>query len=315
MLDAALDDHRISDPGRLRKYLLRIFVVLLLAVLAMLGYTDLAEMHLREEIRSAERDPATGVIVGTEALTLPGTGRRACLLIHGWIGSRIDFNDLGLRLNEKGLTVRMLRLPGHGTTPRELEKVAADELVRAAEAEFLDLKRSHEEVALVGFSMGGSLATIVASRHPADRLVLVAPFYAVTYKWYYLLTPEMWNRILSPIVTYVIKADDFIRVNRAEAKKYIFTYKTVPTRSVSVLCELGRRARARELLGRIACPVLMAVAQGDMAASPAAMEEAFGLLASGERELFRCGRSNHHILWDHDGEAAAERIVEFLVAE
>jgi carboxylesterase len=304
-----------SALARLRTLLFRLLVAVLCIVLAMLGYTDLAEVHLRDEIRSAVRDPSTGVIAGTEAQTLAGTSGRACLLVHGWIGSRVDFNDLGRRLNEKGMTVRMLRLPGHGTSPRELETTGADDLVRAVEAEYLALKADHGDVSVVGFSMGGSLATLLAAAHRVDRLVLVAPFYTVTYRWYYVLAPETWNTILSPIVTYVIKADDFIRVNRAEAKKHIFTYRTVPTSSVAVLCELGRRARAPGILGRIACPVLMLVADGDMAASPPAMKAAFDLMASKDKELVPCDRSNHHILWDHDGPMAAERIVEFLTGQ
>jgi len=284
MLDKAAGSPRFFGPARLRKNLIRFLIPILCIVVLMLGYADLAEMHLRDEISAARRNPETGVIAGTEAVTLAGTGGRACLLIHGWIGSRIDFNDLGQRLNDRGLTVRMLRLPGHGTTPRALARMEAGELVRTVEAEYLALKREHGTVAVVGFSMGGSLATILAARHPVDRLALVAPFYAVTYKWYYVFSPEIWNTILSPIIAYVIKAEDFIRVNKPEAKEHIFTYRTVPTR-------------------------------GDMAASPAAIEDAFGRMGSAEKELFRCDRSNHHILWDYDGEAAAEEIVEFLAGK
>jgi carboxylesterase len=287
----------------------------LLAVLVVLGYTDVVEALLRDEIRTTPRSPRTGIVTGTEARTLSGAENRACLLIHGWLTSRIDFNDLAGRLNAKGLTVREMRLPGHGTTPRELAGVEADGFVRAVEEEFLDLKRSHGEVFVVGFSMGGSLGTILAAGHPVDRLVLVAPYYAVTYRWYYVIPAEVWNDLLSPFLAFVYKSGAMIRVNRKEAKEHIFSYRSIPTQSVSELCEVGRRARAPDLLSRVACPVLMVLSPGDMAASPEAAEEALGAMGSSRKELMRCERSNHHILWDYDGPAAMERIVGFLASE
>ncbi|MCA9450554.1 MAG: hypothetical protein KC931_25760, partial [Candidatus Omnitrophica bacterium] len=79
------------------------------------AYNLYATRKMESEIQGYPRDPKTGVVKGTEAVTLDGTGANSALLVHGFVGSRIDFNDLGEILNDEGLTVRMTRLPGHGT--------------------------------------------------------------------------------------------------------------------------------------------------------------------------------------------------------
>jgi carboxylesterase len=275
-------------------------------------YSCAAERLLEEEIRTADRDPGTGIIRGTEPKTLPGGGPRACLLVHGWIGSPIDFRDLGERLNEHDLTVRIMLLPGHGTSPRELAGMKADDFLRAVTEEFLALKETHEEVAVVGFSMGGALATLLAAEQDVDRLVLIAPYYAVTYRWFYVLPAEAWNSLLAPFVPFVIKSEKFQRVNRPEARGRIFTYRAASTASVAELVSLGDRARDPALLGRISCPLLLLHSEGDMAASASASAAAFESFGSGEKEYLSFTRSDHHILWDYDGEEAALRIVEFL---
>ncbi len=286
-----------------------------LALLSSLGcvcYSCRAQQLLEQEIGDADRDQATGIIRGSEPITLPAEGTRACLLVHGWIGSRVDFNDLGAALQKEGFTVRLMLLPGHATTPRELEQVGADEMLKAVRDEFRALRADHDRVDVIGFSMGGALATLLASEEPVDRLVLVAPFYEITYRWYYILPAETWNTLLCPFVPYVVKSESHKQVNRVEARPHIFSYRTFPTEAVSLLCELGSRAARREVLERIDCPVLLVYSPGDLAANPGAARQALDAMGSAAKESFSCPRSNHHILWDHDGPRAGEAICAFL---
>lgn len=293
-------------------------IILTLAILAMLLafscaiYSCTAKLRLEDEIREAERLPGSNIIAGTEPMTLPGESGRACLLVHGWSGSRIDFNDLGERLQREGLTVRLMLLPGHGTTAREMAATNADDLIGAVTAEFDALRAEHDQVAVVGFSMGGALSTLLAAERPVFRLVLVAPYYSVTYRLFYILPAETWNQLLSPFLPWVIKGENMVQVNKPEAVGKIFTYGVVATHAVSVLSEIGHRAGDPVVLSRVACPALMLHSRGDRAADPAAAESAFGKMGSSEKQILWFNDSNHHILWDYDAETAARRIVEFL---
>lgn len=295
----------------------RLLAALPLLLLAATGCNACASHRaLEKEIAAARRDPATGVIVGTEALDLgPSDASAACLLIHGFVGSRKDFADLGGSLADAGFFVRMMRLPGHGTTPREFAETEAADLLRAAQAELTRLQADFDRVYLVGFSMGGAISTILAAESPLRPagVVLVAPYFEVTYYWYYVLPPMTWNAMLSPVAPYVIKGERFVRVNRREAVPEIFSYRAIPTAGALTLEELGARARDPDTLAAVQVPVLLIQAEGDEAASPRASRRAFDAMASPSKEIhFFDEHSNHHLLWDYDGPEARSRVLEFL---
>jgi carboxylesterase len=274
-------------------------------------------MAKREE-RGLVRNPETGVVTGAEAMSLGPTAAdgatRACLLLHGVVGSRQDFDDLGRRLAEAGFHVRMARLPGHGTSPRDFAGQSADDLYRGALEELRALRGEYAQVDVVGFSMGGALATLLAAEEPVDRLVLAAPYYGVTYKFYYILPPETWNAAVGWAIPYVYRGQSFSKCNRPEGKGRWFAYRSVSTRGIGALMGLGERASRPRTLAEIECPVLLVMGTGDDAASPKRAEAAFEGIASAEKKAVWLARSNHHMFWDWDREEAKSAIVAFLSA-
>ncbi len=285
-------------------------------VLALGAYSCALGGAIDKEIQSTPRDPATGVVRGTEAIDLGDPDSpAACLLLHGFVGSRKDFGDLGERLAEAGHFVRLTRLPGHGTTPRALAELDPEGWLIGARTELEALKERFGRVYVIGFSLGGTLGTLLAAEQGIDRLVLVSPYYRVAYSGWYILPPEVWNRLFRRWVGFVPKGSRFIKVNRAEAKMELYSYRYVPTGAVAGLIRLGRRAASPDTLGRIHCPTLMLVSEGDEAASPKASREVFERLAGSEKSLHVYGsRSNHHLILDHDGEDVKARILAFLTA-
>jgi carboxylesterase len=105
---------------------------------------------------------------------LPG-GREGALLLHGFTGTPRDLAALGGRLHEGGLSVSIPRLPGHGTSGRDFLQTGWRDWLRAAVDAFADLRARCDTAHLVGYSMGGILAVLLASRFPVGRLVLLAP--------------------------------------------------------------------------------------------------------------------------------------------
>jgi len=287
-------------------------------------YSCVACHALRHEILTTPRDPETGVVIGAEAIDLdplpsPGAGTprdvptSACLLLHGWVGSRKDFNDLGERLAAAGYHVRLARLPGHGTTPTDFAAQTPESMLAGVEVEYRALRERYAEVNIIGFSMGGTLATLLAAREDVDRLVLVAPYYRVTYEWYYILPPEIWNGLLGWALPYVIKPEGTVRVNRVEAREDLYYYRVIPTNCVRILTRLGNEARRPETLSAVLCPVLLVMSEGDEAASPTAARKALACMGFPDKTIrMFSARSNHHLLSDYDREEAKEAILEFL---
>jgi carboxylesterase len=257
-------------------------------------------------------DAETGVMRGAEPVRMSLSRDRACLLLHGWISSPADFGDLPRALDRAGWDVYAPLHVGHGTTPADLKGIGAEELLGVALEHYVDLRARYDRVALVGFSMGGAVATILAAEAPPEKLVLVAPFYSVRYKWYYVLPARWWAKLLAPFVCYVPRSRRLLRVNRPEGRGEIVTYGAFPMSALQALFELGDRAVEHTDPNALRMPVLLVYSAGDDVCAAPAMEAFFVRLPGAQKRKVVFERSNHHVLHDYDREAAVQAIIEFL---
>lgn len=98
------------------------------------------------------------------------------LLSHGFTATTAEVRPLAQRLAAAGYSVAGPLLPGHGSTPEDLNQRRWPEWVAAVEAAYTAVARRCARVFIGGESMGGMLALQVASRHPeAAGVLLYAP--------------------------------------------------------------------------------------------------------------------------------------------
>lgn len=309
-VDAATQTLSRAAPAR-QKWIRLMEIAGALAV-ALLVYNGLAfNLALHGEEHKL-RNPETGLLTGAEPRELgPEDSPCAALFIHGFGGAGTDFADLPERLAEAGWRVHVMLLPGHGTHPRDLGRQTPDTLLSAVHDVVHRLRERHTTVLLISHSMGGALSTLATSELPIDGLVLGAPYFGVTYRWYYALPPEQWGRITAPFIRWVYKGKLFMQVNRRDAREHIVCYTWIPATALRTLTRLGARARSHETLEKIACPVLVLHGRGDIAASPQAMEKALERMASQNKRVVWLERSNHHMYWDYDQEQVFDETLAF----
>jgi carboxylesterase len=261
---------------------------------------------------TADRDPATGIMRGAEPVHIDRGRRRACLLLHGWLTTPADFGMLPGELDSAGWDVYVPLHPGHGTCPADLGDITAEMLLDACRRHYEALAARYGEVVLVGFSMGGTIATILASERPPSKLVLIAPFFGVSHKWYYVLPARWWATVAEPFVDHIRRSRRLIRVNDRSRMDRIVAYDAFPT---SILRELFRlRDMAHDALESpsLAMPTIALYSEGDEAASPRAVEHALSRMASEAKRTETFSRSNHLLLQDYDRQAVAATILGFL---
>lgn len=101
--------------------------------------------------------------------------RKAILIIHGFAGGTYDQEELAFNLElNKSFDVFQFTLPGHD---KNLSKVNYQEWIKSSEEKVeLLINNGYNSIYLIGHSMGGVIATHLASKYEQiKRLVLAAP--------------------------------------------------------------------------------------------------------------------------------------------
>jgi carboxylesterase len=105
------------------------------------------------------------------------------LLVHGFTGSPASMRPWAESLNQRGYTVKVPLLPGHGTTPHDLNLVKWQEWPAKVESDLQELLRTCRKVFICGLSMGGGTTLNIATRYSQDLagIILVNPMIHVKF--------------------------------------------------------------------------------------------------------------------------------------
>lgn len=119
-------------------------------------------------------EPLTSPILpGAEPYFARG-GATGCLVLHGFTASPSEVRWLAGHLAGAGHTVYAPRLPGHGTAFRDLSRFLWTDWYAGALDGYHLLRASCERVFVVGHSMGGLLALLLAASVPLDGVAALA---------------------------------------------------------------------------------------------------------------------------------------------
>ena len=103
-------------------------------------------------------------------------GQTGVVLCHGFTGSPASMVPWADFLVERGYSVRVPRLPGHGTTWQELNRTRWPDWYTEVDRAYEELRARCGRVVVAGLSMGGCLALRLAEQHPdIAAVVLVNP--------------------------------------------------------------------------------------------------------------------------------------------
>ncbi|MEG1520345.1 MAG: alpha/beta fold hydrolase [Clostridia bacterium] len=99
---------------------------------------------------------------------------RAVILFHGFITDKDDFGNLPKLLEPLYDKVYCFTFPGHGKNP-DYSKFTVDATFEKVLRKFDKLKSEYDVVDVIGFSMGGAVATYLTTVREVGKLVLLAP--------------------------------------------------------------------------------------------------------------------------------------------
>lgn len=108
----------------------------------------------------------------------------AILFIHGFTATTVEVRNIALYFNKKGFTVSAPLLPGHGSTPQELNRKNWRDWTQTVDKAYNSLKSNHESVFVFGESMGALLTLWLAAKHQEIRKIfLFSPALVINGLW------------------------------------------------------------------------------------------------------------------------------------
>jgi carboxylesterase len=224
------------------------------------------------------------------------------VLCHGFTGSPASMQPWASYLADAGLTVRLPRLPGHGTDWHDLAITDWPDWFAAVDRSFAELRARCTTVFVMGLSMGGTLALRLAETHGPDvaGIVVVNPSILTRRRSFRLLP------LIEPFVGSVKGIASDISVATADE----FGYDRIPVSALRSLTALWRTTRAE--LDRIDQPLLVFRSVVDHVVEP---ENTVALLAgvrSTEKEERLLPDSFHVATLDVDAPAIFAGSLDFI---
>ena len=241
------------------------------------------------------------ILPGAEPYSATGDTRGA-LVLHGFTGNPHSMRGLALALADAGFTVEMPLLPGHGTDISDMIPTRWKDWCGAAEDAYSELVARSDGVAVVGLSMGATLAVWLAEHHPdVAALSIVNP----------LVTPPdaATTELLESMVEGGEQVAPGIGSDIAMEGVAESAYPELPLEAALSLFE--GVAEVEALLDSVSCPLLIFTSTQDHVVDPKSSD----VLASrvkGSVERVALERSYHVATLDYDKDEIEARTVEFL---
>ncbi len=238
------------------------------------------------------------LLPGAEPFAADG-GNVGFVLSHGFTGTPASMRPWAERLAAAGFTVRLPRLPGHGTTWQDANKSSWPQWYEAVETAYQEVAERCEHVFAAGLSMGGTLVTRLAEQHQLAGLVLVNPSYGT----------ERRDVALAKYITWAIKSRPSIGGDIKKPGQAESSFDRTPLVAFVSLQKLWKVVVAD--LPDVSAPVLLYRSREDHVVEPLSGRLLIeGATSTSVREII-LENSYHVATLDNDAELIFDGSIEF----
>jgi carboxylesterase len=229
-------------------------------------------------------------------------GPIGALLCHGFTGTPQSLRPWAEHLAGEGLSVRLPRLPGHGTSVAEANLTTWTDWYAELDRNLAELSAQCEQVFVMGLSMGGTLAIRLAEERGDEisGLVLVNPS---------LLTKRP-DRFLLPALRLVVPSWTGIASDIKKPGSVELAYDRIPMKAAYSLSKLWVTTRGD--LGKITQPILIFRSADDHVVEPDSTVLLKAKVSSSDVREVVLENSYHVATLDNDAPAIFEGSVEFV---
>jgi len=242
-------------------------------------------------IQAAETELGVPEDKQTYCLTHPQPSNLGVLAIHGFLADPSDTRVLGEHLHaDAGASVLGIRLPGHGTSPADLDHYQWHQWVTACQEAYDVLRSNYESVIIYGVSMGALMGLQLASKKGPAGLICVGSI-LVPVDW-----RLRWGGVLGQMVPWVMKTVfgiHAIQSSGADPNNY-------DRISLTGALELHRMMKnTRPTLSSVTCPLMIIHSETDTVAHPSSANILFDHVGSQDKHLL-WAKGRHTLLTERD---------------
>jgi carboxylesterase len=243
------------------------------------------------------------VMPGAEPYSHDGSST-GVLLCHGFTGSPHSLRGWAEYLADAGLSVSLPRLPGHGTTWREMARTRWEDWYAEVNRAYNELRGQADQIFVMGLSMGGCLALRLAEAQGSaiSGLVLVNPS----------VTADTRLFALAPVLKLFVPSLKGITSDIKREGVTELGYDRIPVRAAATLPGLWRSTKER--LSDITQPVLVYHSTEDHVVGAASLEVLRQALPPEQLTVRNCDNSFHVATLDNDAQAIFTGSLEFVRA-
>jgi carboxylesterase len=230
-------------------------------------------------------------------------GKTGVLMIHGFRGSPASIKPWALSLHEKGLSVVAPTLAGHGTHWSDLNKVSWEDWYDVVEKEFLELKKTCDQVFVAGFSMGGALAlrlSQIRGSELAGTILVNASIY-----------DERKRFKLVPALSLFLPSIPGGPGDVAKPGAPQHGYERIPLRGLNQLRKLWEVVERDLYL--VDLPLMVSYSLNDHVVHPVCSETIIDNVYSADIREVVFEKSFHNVALDHDAELLNEESMDFIL--
>ncbi|GLW10520.1 esterase [Microtetraspora sp. NBRC 13810] len=241
------------------------------------------------------------VLPGAEPYRHDG-GEVAVLLCHGFTGTPQSLRPWARHLAAAGLTVRLPRLPGHGTTWQEMSHTRWEDWYSELDKALADLRGRCPEVFVMGLSLGACLAIRLAQVHGDAIRGLVA------------VNPSIANDVpllkLAPLLKLVIPSVPGVVGDIKKPGVTELGYGRTPVKAAATLPRLWSLVQSE--LDKVTQPILVYHSVDDHVVKPAGVRILRERLAGGNLTVVELTDSFHVATLDNDADQIFAGSLEFI---
>ncbi len=246
----------------------------------------------------------------SEQVLMPesSVARATVILIHGFIDSPLGVKPLALKLQEEGFRVVVPVMPFQASQYWAFTRgsfTAADYMAWLEKVIQKESGSGEQKPFLVGFSMGGTLATIATSQQNVVGTVLLAPYYGLIFGTRLFGELARWLRWIIPVVPSILGRP----INDPKGRRRYRPGSVLINVGAFYQLELLRR-RAVASVSHIRTPVAVFAATKDRVAAYK-MTETLWKDHPGVAWHIQ-PQANHVLCFDYDAEWLLKEAIRFL---